>query len=50
VRTLFLLFDSLNTHSLSCYGGTLQTPYFDKLAQRGHVRQHGAVHRGRFAS
>lgn len=34
MRTLFLLFDSLNKHALSCYGGALPTPNFDRLAQR----------------
>ena len=34
MRVLFLLFDSLNLRALSCYGGTLPTPNFDRLAQR----------------
>ena len=34
MRTLFLLFDSLNARALSCYGGSLPTPNFDRLARR----------------
>jgi arylsulfatase A-like enzyme len=34
MRTLFLLFDSLNAGALSCYGAALATPNFDRLAER----------------
>ena len=34
MRTVFLLFDSLNARALSCYGGKLPTPNFDRLAER----------------
>lgn len=34
LRTLFLLFDSLNARALSCYGGSIPTPNFDRLAER----------------
>lgn len=34
MRTLFLLFDSLNARALSCYGSKLLTPNFDRLAER----------------
>ncbi|HEX2555714.1 MAG TPA: sulfatase [Microvirga sp.] len=38
MRVLFLLFDSLNRHSLGLYGGTyIQTPNFDRLAERSVV-------------
>lgn len=36
MRTVFLLFDSLNRRSLGCYGGReVPTPNFDRLAARG---------------
>lgn len=36
MRTVFLLFDSLNRHALGCYGGTeVPTPNIDRLAERG---------------
>ena len=36
MRTVFLLFDSLNRHALGCYGGTeIPTPNIDRLAARG---------------
>lgn len=34
MKAVFLLFDSLNARALSCYGGTLPTPNFDRLAAR----------------
>lgn len=35
MRTIFVLFDSLNLRSLECYGGnTVKTPNFNRLAQR----------------
>jgi arylsulfatase A-like enzyme len=35
VKTVFVLFDSLNRHMLGCYGGTrIPTPNFDRLAAR----------------
>ena len=35
MKTIFVLFDSLNRGSLSCYGGTtVPTPNFERLAQR----------------
>jgi arylsulfatase A-like enzyme len=35
MRTVFVLFDSLNRHALGAYGGTrVPTPNFDRLAQR----------------
>ncbi|MGR3803717.1 sulfatase [Marinibacterium profundimaris] len=34
MRTVFVLFDSLNRHALSCYGGEIDTPNFDRLAAR----------------
>ncbi len=35
MRTVFVLFDSLNRHMLGAYGGTrVPTPNFDRLAQR----------------
>ncbi|MGI9520686.1 MAG: sulfatase [Hyphomicrobiaceae bacterium] len=34
MRSLFLLFDSLNARALSCYGGSLPTPNFERLAER----------------
>lgn len=36
MRTVFILFDSLNRRSLGCYGGSeVPTPNFDRLAARG---------------
>jgi len=32
MRTVFVLLDSLNRHALSCCGGDLETPNFDRLA------------------
>jgi arylsulfatase A-like enzyme len=38
VKTVFVLFDSLNRHMLGCYGGTrIPTPAFDRLAARSLV-------------
>ena len=38
MKTVFVLFDSLNRHQLSCYGGTtVHTPNFDRLAARSQV-------------
>ena len=37
MRTVFVLFDSLNRHALSTYGGGLPTPNFDRLAKRAVV-------------
>jgi arylsulfatase A-like enzyme len=38
MRTVFLLFDSLNRHALECYGGSaIATPNFQRLAERGVV-------------
>ena len=38
MRTIFLLFDSLNRHALGCYGGkAIATPNFDRLARRSVV-------------
>lgn len=34
MRVLFLLFDSLDARALSCYGGSIPTPNFDRLAAR----------------
>jgi arylsulfatase A-like enzyme len=35
MKTVFVLFDTLNRRSLGCYGGnTVQTPNFDRLARR----------------
>lgn len=35
MKTIFLLFDSLNRRSLECYGGTaIKTPNFQRLAER----------------
>jgi len=35
MRAVFILFDSLNRHALSCYGAKgIQTPAFDRLAAR----------------
>jgi arylsulfatase A-like enzyme len=35
MRTVFVLFDSLNRHLLGCYGGArIPTPNFDRLAQK----------------
>jgi arylsulfatase A-like enzyme len=35
VNLVFLLFDSLNRSALSCYGGPMATPSFDRIAARG---------------
>jgi len=35
MKTVFLLFDSLNRRALSCYGGDTLTPNFQRLADRG---------------
>ncbi|WP_180901259.1 sulfatase [Martelella soudanensis] len=38
MKTVLLLFDSLNRHMLGCYGGTtVPTPNFDRLAGRSQV-------------
>ncbi len=38
MKTVFVLFDSLNRHMLGCYGGTrIPTPNFDRLAARTKV-------------
>ena len=37
MKTLFILFDSLNRSALGCYGGQIDTPHFDRLAQRSAV-------------
>lgn len=38
MKTVFILFDSLNRHLLGCYGGTrIETPNFDRLAKRSMV-------------
>ena len=37
MRTIFLLYDSLNLRALSCHGGALPTPNFDRLAARSAV-------------
>ncbi|PZU06748.1 sulfatase [Sphingomonas sp.] len=38
MKTVFVLFDSLNRHLLGCYGGTrFPTPNFDRLAARAQV-------------
>lgn len=35
MRTVFVLFDSLNRHDLGCYGGgTIPTPNFNRFAAR----------------
>ncbi|MGF1736436.1 sulfatase [Photobacterium satsumensis] len=34
MKAIFLLFDSLNLKALSCYGGPIDTPNFDRLAQK----------------
>lgn len=35
MRTVFVLFDSLNRRALECYGGTSLTPNFARFAERG---------------
>jgi len=35
MKTVFLIFDSLNVNALSCYGGDLPTPNFDRLSAKG---------------
>ena len=37
MKAVLLLFDSLNLRALSCYGGTVPTPNFDRLAHRTTV-------------
>lgn len=37
MKTIFLLFDSLNRSALGCYGGGIDTPNFDRLAKRSCV-------------
>jgi len=37
MKTLFLLFDSLNRSALGAYGGAVPTPNFDRLAARSAV-------------
>ena len=38
MKTVFVLFDSLNRHILGCYGGRrMPTPNFDRLAARAQV-------------
>ncbi len=38
MKTVFVLFDSLNRHALGCYGGSrVATPNFDRLAERSVV-------------
>ncbi len=34
MKAVFLLFDSLNRKALSCFGGAVPTPNFDRLAER----------------
>jgi len=34
MKTLFLLFDSLNRTALSCYGGDIKTPNFERLSAK----------------
>ncbi len=33
MKAIMVMYDSLNRHMLSCYGGSIQTPNFDRLAQ-----------------
>jgi len=35
MKAVFLIFDSLNRRALSCYGGAVETPNFDRLAAHG---------------
>lgn len=35
MRTVFVLFDSLNRRALECYGGATHTPNFTRFAQKG---------------
>lgn len=37
MRTIFVLFDSLNRSALGCYGGSIETPNFDRLAAKSAV-------------
>lgn len=37
MRTIFILFDSLNRSALGCYGGSIPTPNFDRLAAKSAV-------------
>lgn len=34
MRTIFILFDSLNRSALGAYGGSIRTPNFDRLAEK----------------
>ena len=35
MKTILLMFDSLNRRALECYGGSAHTPNFSRLAERG---------------
>jgi len=37
MKVVFLLFDSLNRMALNCYGGSVPTPNFDRLATRSII-------------
>lgn len=37
MRTIFVIFDSLNRRALPCYGGTVVTPNFNRFAERAVV-------------
>ena len=37
MKTLFILFDSLNRSALGAYGGSIPTPNFDRMASRSAV-------------
>ena len=37
MRTIFVLFDSLNRSALGCYGGLIDTPNFDRLAAKSTI-------------
>lgn len=37
MRTIFVIFDSLNRHALGAYGGDVPTPNFDRFAQKAAV-------------
>lgn len=44
MKTVFVLFDSLNRHLLGCYGGKrFPTPNFDRLAARSKLFEHHYV-------
>ncbi|NCX86932.1 MAG: sulfatase, partial [Rhodobacteraceae bacterium] len=34
MKTIYLLFDSLNRSALSFYGGEIETPNFERLAKK----------------